>query len=161
MVFGRGLLALAAVRGAGLGRGLAAGTAVRTLFSGVGGDGQCGDGGCGDEGEDGFHGVGCVCVLRRLLGRFRLAVQACAGRVCHGLALELAVRPDDRAGLSGGGTSCGREEFDYCPEGLASRRMARVFKSTWHNAAHRAVVHAMVVRGRDGEPGLQQPKMAD
>ena len=53
------LLAFAAVLGAGLGRGLAACTAVRALFSGVGGDGQSGDGGDGDEGEDGFHGVGC------------------------------------------------------------------------------------------------------
>ena len=56
----RGLLALAAVLGAGLGCGFAAGTAVGALFSGLGGDGQCGHGGDGDEGEDGFHGIGCV-----------------------------------------------------------------------------------------------------
>ena len=100
------LLAFAAVLGAGLGSGFAACAAVGALFSGLGGDGQCGDGSDGDEGEDGFHGVGCVCVLKCLLGRFRLAVQACAGRVCHGVAVKLAVRPDGRAGQSGGGVIC-------------------------------------------------------
>lgn len=60
----RDLLCLAAVLGAGLRLGLAAGTAICAFFSGVGIDGQCGDGGCGDEGEDGFHSIGCVCVLK-------------------------------------------------------------------------------------------------
>jgi hypothetical protein len=57
-------------------------------------------------------------------GRIRHAAQALCMPVCHELALELAVRPDDRAGQSGGGASGGRTEWDHCPERLTSRRMA-------------------------------------
>lgn len=59
----KGGLLLAAVLGAGLLLGLAAGSAVGALFSGVGVDGEGGDGGCSDEGEDGLHSRVFVCVL--------------------------------------------------------------------------------------------------
>ena len=76
--------------------------------------------------------------------------------VCHGVAVKLAVRPDDRVvGLSGGAMG-GRAETSHCPERLASRRLAQGFKSTWHNAVRRAAARAMAARGRDGEQRMQK-----